>query len=444
MIISLINTRKEIVNTNRIINFKEHIKGMSHENLYRYAEEHPIIPVEETKTAMSDNVGYAAAIQNYCTLVNTQPDVSLDGIQNIVPSQNLARENSAYWLDDLNPLVIKVYTQVKQFCNFYGSLTSADIEQIVNNIGTVAGGKEDFLQLMNAFKKDADKNQTKILNLSGNLSDFNADLGGDLRNFMSIKQEADAKYLGQDGKLNMLQQDMIDLENRINYLNQVIPAFAAMTGLGILTILISVLAIIANAPGGIYMLIAGIATTATGGGMLGQAVEEKKQAQHTYQETVIEFEHLQTQCAALQILSDNFNSLGESNLKAAAAVMAMVNAWHTIGNNFEGIAESVQGVVEEETKLIIKLRLKSAIKDVQSLKKFAEDCERNGILPIKTEEKMGQILRLPRSWINQPIEGNVFRSFINSKRRLGFYDRGRRGWQTRDKQILVPCYQREK
>jgi len=111
------------------------------------------------------------------------------------PSQNLARENSTYWLDDLNPLVIKVYTQVKQFCNFYGSLTSADIEQIVNNIDTVAGGKEDFLQLMNAFKKDADKNQTKILNLSGNLSDFNADLGGDLRNFMSIKQEADAKYL---------------------------------------------------------------------------------------------------------------------------------------------------------------------------------------------------------------------------------------------------------
>lgn len=238
------------MNTNRIINFKEHIRGMSHENLYRYAEEHPIIPVEETKTAMSGNVGCAAAIQNYCTLVNTQSDVSLDGIQNIVSSQNLARENSAYWLDDLNPLVIKVYTQVKQFCNFYGSLTSADIEQIVNNIGTVAGGKEDFLQLMNAFKKDADKNQIKIRDLSGNLSDFNADLGGDLRNFMSIKQEADAKYLGQDGKLNMLQQDMIDLENQINYLNRVIPAFAAMTGLGILTILISVLAIIANAPGG--------------------------------------------------------------------------------------------------------------------------------------------------------------------------------------------------
>lgn len=140
------------------------------------------------------------------------------------------------------------------------------------------------------------------------------------------------------------------------------------------------------------MLIAGIATTATGGGMLGQAVEDKKQAQHTYQETVIEFEHLQTQCAALQILSDNFNSLAESNLKATAAVIAMMNAWYTIGNNFEGIAESVQGVVEEETKFIIKLRLKSAIKDVQSLKKFAEDCERHGILPIKTEASMQPLI----------------------------------------------------
>ena len=430
------------MNTNRIINIKEHMKGMSHENLYRYAKEHPIIPVEKTKTALSDNVGFAAAIQNYCTLVNMQPNVSLDGIQNIVPSQKLARENSAYWLNVLNPLVIKVYTQVKQFCNFYGSLTPADIEQIVDNIDTIAG-KEDFLQLINTFKGDADKNQTKILDLSGNLSDFNGDLGEDLRNFMSIKQEADAKYLGQDGQLNMLQQDMIRLDSRINFLNQVIPALAAMAALGIIMIFISVLGIVNYAPGGIYMLIAGIATTATGGGLLAQSVEEKKQAQHTYQETVIVFERLQTQCAALQILSDNFNSLGQSNLKAAAAVLAMVNAWHTIGNNFAGIAESIQGVVEEEMKLIIKLRLKSAIKDVQSLKKFAEDCERNGILPVVAEEDTGRILRLPRSWINQPIDGNVFRSFINTRKCLGFYDRGRRGWQTRDKRISISCYHRE-
>lgn len=431
------------MDNNRIINFREHIKGMSHENLYRYAEEHPIIPVEETKTAMSDNVGYAAAIQNYCTLVNTQPDVSLDGIDNIIHSQNLARENSDYWLDDLNPLVIKVYTQVKQFCNFYGSLTPADIEQIVDNINTVTG-KKDFLELMNTFKGDANKNQTKIRDLSGNLSSFNKVLGNDLRNFMSIKQEADAKYLGENGKLNMLQQDMISLEKRINYLNQIIPALAAMTGLGILMIFISALAILTNAPGGIIMLIAGIATTATGGGLLGQSVEEKKDKEHTYQETVVEFEHLQTQCTALQILSNNFTSLGKSNSEAAAAVLDMVKAWHTIGNNFEGIAESAQGVVEAEAKLVIKTKLNGTLKDVQSLKKFAEECERNGILPIKTEEKMGRILRLPRSWINQPIDGNVFRSFINSRRGLGFYDRGRRGWQTRDKQILVPCYHREK
>jgi len=414
---------------------KEHIKGMSHEKLYGYAEENPIIPLEKTKTAMSDNVGFASVIQNYCTLVNTQPNVNLDGIQNIIPSQNLARENAAYWLDILNPLVIKVYTQVKQFCNFYGSLTPTDIEQLVDNIDTVAG-KEDFLQLINTFKGDADKNQKKIITLSGNLSNFNGNLGEDLRNFLTIKQEADAKYLGEDGKLNMLKQDMISLEKQISYLNQVIPAIAAMTALGILTILISGLAIITNAPGAIYMLIAGIATTITGGTLLDKYVKEKKSAQHTYQETVIEFEHLQTQCAALQILADNFGSLGESNLKAAAAVLAMVNAWQTIGNNFSGIAESIQGVVGEEMKLIIKLRLKSAIKDVQSLKNFAEDCERNGILPIVVEEKMGRILRLPSSWINQPIDGNVFRSFIHAKRQFGFYDKGRRGWQTRDKQIL--------
>ena len=272
------------------------------------------------------------------------------------------------------------------------------------------------------------------------MSDFNGDLGEDLRNFMSIKQEADAKYLGQDGQLHMLQQDMISLDSRINSLNQVIPALAAIAAVGIIAIFISVLGMLANAPGGIYMLIAGIAATATGGGLVAQSVEEKKQAQRTYQETVIMFERLQTQCAALQILSDNFNSLGQSNLKAAAAVLAMVNAWHTIGNNFAGIAESVQGVVEEEMKLIIKLRLKSAIKDVQSLKKFAEDCERNGILPVVAEEDTGRILRLPRSWINQPIDGNVFRSFINTKKCLGFYDRGRRGWQTRDKRISISCY----
>jgi hypothetical protein len=147
------------------IYLREHIKGMSHKNLSQYAAENPIIPVQKTIDGMSENLGHAATIQNYCQLVNAQIDINLPDISSLVPSQTAARVNAAYWLDTLNPLVIRVYTQVKQFCNFYSAFTETELEGLVDDIGNTSGGTETFLAVINAFKGDTDKNRRIVISV---------------------------------------------------------------------------------------------------------------------------------------------------------------------------------------------------------------------------------------------------------------------------------------
>lgn len=53
----------------------------------KFAVENPIIPIEDLRDSMSDNIGYGSSIQNYCTLVQSQPDLSLDDIPNIIPGR---------------------------------------------------------------------------------------------------------------------------------------------------------------------------------------------------------------------------------------------------------------------------------------------------------------------------------------------------------------------
>lgn len=420
------------------IYLREHIKGMSHKNINQYAAEHPIIPVQATIDGMSENLGHAATIQNYCQLVNAQIDINLPDISSLVPSQTAARVNAGYWLDTLNPLVIRVYTQVKQFCNFYSAFTEAEIEGLVDDIGNTSSGTEIFLAVINAFKGDTDKNRQSVNETAQKLVAFSGELSSDLRNFITIKEEADNKYMGNDGILAQLQHDMISLEDKIKLLNIAIGVLSAAVAVGILMIAIGVLLTPVTAG---KLAAAGIALVGGASAALKKLVDDRNGEQRTYRDKTAEFDRLEKHCAVLQKLANDFESLAESNEKAGIAIHQMVNSWQTMGEHFESISESVEAVgnlpLDPNLAILIKKRLIAALEDVKDLKKFAEDCERNGILPVIVEDaKLAHNLHLPNYWINQPVDGMVFKAFIDARRRSGFYDRGRRGWHTRDRQFI--------
>jgi Bacillus haemolytic enterotoxin (HBL) len=434
-------------NKNRILHIhdlQQHLQGMSHKNITHYAKNDPIIPLKKTKAVMSENAGYAGAIQNYCTVINAQPEIQFEEIPSIIPSQQLARENADYWMESLNPQIINTYTQVKQFCNYYAAITDEDIELLVNNINSIPG-KDDFIMLMNNFKIESDKNGELANSVSSQLYNFDGRLADDLSNFEDIKKQADDQYLGNDGKLQQLQDDMIHYSELVGACNAWIVVYATLTGIGVLTIGMGAFLLFTagETPPVIFvLLISGIIITGTSSAELNTLVKQKEAAQKKYKEITIEFEQLQTQCAVLQALSDNFTSLGQANREARAAVQHMIVAWETIGDNFAVISNVAQEVVNQNTQTLIKLKLKEARKDVQELKAFAEKCELNGVLPVIPDAELIYRLRLPQSWLKQTIHGDAFRAYVAAKRKKGFFDRGRRGWRTRDQQIYIPLSRR--
>jgi hypothetical protein len=437
---NIINNKNWIL---RIHDLKQHLQGISHENITHYAENDPIIPVEKTKAVMSENVGYAGAIQNYCTVINAQPNIQLDEIPSIIPSQQLARENADYWMESLNPQIINTYTQVKQFCNYYAAITDEDIEELVNNINE-QNGKDNFIRLMNDFKAQSDKNGELANSVSSQLYNFDGRLDNDLSNFETIKKDADTLYTNENGKIAELESDMVLYQGIVDACNVGIAVYATITGIGVLTISIGTFLLLTGGgtASGIFLIGGGLTSLITGSIELDKLIHEQKEAQKKYQEIATELEHLQTECAVLQALSDNFTSLGQANREARSALQHMIIAWEMIGNNFAVLSNIAREVVDESTQILMKLKLKEALNDVQELKAFAETCELNGVLPVIPDAELIYRLRLPQSWLKQTIHGDVFRTYVAAKRKKGFFDRGRRGWRTRDQQICIPLSRR--
>jgi hypothetical protein len=417
-----------IVQLQKRIFLRDHIKGMSHENLHKYAAENPLIPTQALIAGMSENLGHAATVQNYCQLVNAQIDIQLPDIASLASSQAAARANAGYWLDTLNPLIIRVYTQVKQFCNFYSAFTEAELEALVDDIGNKSGGTKTFIAVMNAFKSDTDTNWRAVNDTAQKLVVFSGELSTDLRNFLAIKEEADNKYMGSDKLLAQLQSDMISLERKVKLLNIAIGVLSAAAAVGVLMVVIGTL--FAPATAG-KLATADIALVGGAATPIKKLIDNRNKDQGQYRDKAAEFDSLEKHCAVLQKLANDFESLATSNELAGIAVQQMVGAWQTMGENFAGITESVEAIgglpLDKNLAILIKKRLTSALEDVGDLKKFAEDCERNGILPVSVEDtKLAHDLHLPNCWIKKPVDGQVFKAFIDAKRRSGLYGGGRR------------------
>ncbi len=291
---------------------------------------------------------------------------------------------------------------------------------------------------MNAFKGDTDKNWQAVNDTAQKLVAFSGELSADLRNFVAIKEEADNKYMGNDGILAQLQSDMISLEDKIKLLNIAIGVLSAAVVIGIILIAIGTLFSPVTAG---KLAAAGIALVGGASAALKKLVDDRNADQRVYRDKAAEFDRLEKHCAVLQKLANDFESLATSNEQAGIAIYQMVGAWQTMGENFAGIAKSVEEVgnlpIDPNLAILIKKRLTAALENVRDLKKFAEDCERHGVLPVVVEDsKLAHDLHLPNAWIKKPIDGLVFKAFIDARRRSGFYDRGRRGWYTRDRYMI--------
>lgn len=396
------------------------LQEMSIDRLYQYAEETPLIPKDEVKKSIGDHSGYASNIQKYCNSVSTQPDVVMksEGLPEIVPTQIQARENSSYWLNELNPAIINIFGSLYSFCTIYGSLKEEEIIQLVDDIEN-PGGKETLKAVLYEFVSQTQQHQTTAKKTSEGLNNFYDKLQSDFRNFMKIKQDIDNKIGGSNGRIQIINKNLSDLKEVISVLDKLISAMAITTVAGFIGIFLGVLLTLVTAVGGITLVIGGIATTATGSVLLNQYRREREEASNKQKNLSEELKNLNLVSTVLQTLGDEFTALSRDNQKASGEAGVMRQCWQTLGTNLLALIDHVDSVKDlEKHKILIRMRLLTALTMTKELKDLAIKSQEHRILPIIPDKNLIRLWNLPRDWYKQPIDSRILREYVTAQRKL--------------------------
>ncbi|MFG2600682.1 HBL/NHE enterotoxin family protein [Streptomyces sp. NPDC048445] len=373
--------------------------------------ENALIPSDFGK-ALAATFAADAAVQSCCTAILSQPDVHLDGIPELAPSQRSARESASHWLDSLHPQLLGVFTQVKEFTSFYGAMSESDIEQLVADLNS-PGGKAQFREVMLHFHQEAALAAESVGSTAAALNGFAQSLDEDLRPFRAIADEAHTLYGAADSKFYELFNVLSALSEAIRSTDVALVAETALMGEPRPSFLIR----LGWAVAGQDTLLRATLTTA------GAPLQEQTSAQSKARQALAQ-EHdavlgdlyaLQSQAAALYVLDDSYRSLAESSLFAASELAPAIDAFTALRNNFAGLADLVQGLVDSTMVAELKVRLSAALQDAAALHAFAEERERNSRLPVMPDDDLARTLQLPSSWSGQQIPGDTFTTFVNTK-----------------------------
>lgn len=391
----------------------ENFQNMSYAALLEHVKNSPIISVPEGAEGMSLAVGYSAVIQTNAVAISVQPDVRLDGVPSLDPSQEGARQYVSIWFDEVLPGIFKLYTRVKFFGTLIGSLTDADINEIVDD-------RDMFPEVMNMFTEEARRYGLEVIALAEKLSHFaNAFSMDVLHPFSSIKTQVDATYGNSiGGEVSRLQAGMVALQTILENCNFRFAYFAATDSSSSVT-LTSVMIALLTEP--LRLLFAYLSASPAPIGIPEEdLIERARKARHQYIQKAEELNKLQFRCAALQVLADVFNSFTSANVQASLSLSRLSMYWNKVGQEFQNL---VDNPTDPE---VIKLRLKTAREDALRLKEIAQRLELLRVIPIAPEENIASSLGLPRFLKKNPINANEFIRFVTAHVGLGRYGRSYR------------------
>ncbi|WP_329233747.1 alpha-helical pore-forming toxin family protein [Streptomyces sp. NBC_00111] len=338
-----------------------------------------LIPVGQFAEALSDVFGVATSAGLAAQVIAAQPDVDLTDIASLKPSQEVARENATLCMDRLLPELRRGFTKAKSFADMVGSLSESDVEDLTGQLGTEAG-KQEFAETIRTFKEEADRSLAEVSETASTLAQFATLLGADLGDFQRIREEAVSKYGGQDGKLASLVQEMAAAAEARSKAVDDVATLAATLDIGVFAVVGTV---VASPKVSLTKASLAVRPSSTHD-QLNRALKAQADSDAAYTRQFEAAGRLQLQPAVLQWLSDTFVSLERAR---DGALDGLTAAWATTSGNFETLAESGQGVVDQELRANIRQRLVQAIGSAKELKTLAENLDARGPLPVVPESK---------------------------------------------------------
>lgn len=301
--------------------------------------------VRDTKLLMEGVTGVSSAglvVQAYCNQVIQQPEIKFpDSIKSKMPDVNsylkTAREHGTFYLNDIQPRIIAVVTDVNgysnQFVAFY-NLISKRIEAW--SLGS-EDGKKDAIALLDALKTALEEKLVSVVDVQSLLAGFQTDLNEDISNFNYSLGQAQIIIEGDEGRLK-------ELDNCISELNSQIAGASVGVGLsalgiigGVVLIVVGAVAEIATAGVSTGLVVAGVALTAAGvAGIIPSAIILANLID-TKGDLLEEQAQLNANLVLLTDFKNTMGILGESATQASAQITNMRNAWNFLNGNLTSV-----------------------------------------------------------------------------------------------------------
>ena len=286
---------------------------------------------EAVETAMSQ----ALIIESYCQKVILQPPINFDGNDKLQDSQdkiNVAlsksQENARFYLDQLQPQIIKVLVNVKTFAivekNVAAAIRRADsMDKIITSIQTA----------LNSSQKYEEEAKNVVINLTA----FQKQVAQDATVYKGILDELNLLIDGEQGILQDYNEKLKTIENSITEMSLLIAGGAIgilagsfLIAVGAISSFVTAGTSLKIAAGGVALLVAGVGATAGGAVSLAALLDEKSNLVRSIntvkQQTKVAREYVTT-----------FGDLSTGATNSVQAGQQMINGWNLLAAELKSL-----------------------------------------------------------------------------------------------------------
>ncbi|MDB9486439.1 HBL/NHE enterotoxin family protein [Dolichospermum circinale CS-537/01] len=286
---------------------------------------------QAVETAMSQ----ALIIESYCQKVILQTPINFGGIAKLQDSQDKinrslkqSQDNARFYLDRLQPQIIQVLVNVKQF---------AIREKAVAAAIRKADSMDNILKLIKNPLDLAQKYEGDARNVVTSLTEFQKKVAEDATVYQGILDELNILIDGEQGMLEEYNKQLKTIENSIVEMSLLIAggAIAILGGafliaVGSISSFVTAGTSLKIAAGGFALLVSGVAATTGGAISLAGLLDQKSKLVNSIntvkQQTKVAREYVTT-----------FGDLSTGATNSVKAAQQMINGWNLLAADLKSL-----------------------------------------------------------------------------------------------------------
>jgi non-hemolytic enterotoxin B/C len=262
-------------------------------------------------------------VQGYCNTVLLQPSVLLsgsEGLENYETDINdglkVAKDNANFYLNTVQPLIIKNVSNIDDYCNLY---------QTVPAILPEGSSEEAWIEVLSAIKQQAQLYENDAAQVVKELEDYNKGVSEDASTFAGIVSEMNVAVSGDTGALESLQGQLDSIDSKI-------AGCIAAISLGALAVVGGTIAVA-------VAVAVGVAAT-VGGSVSLYELNDSKAKLLTQQSS------LKEEVKMASAMSSAYTTLGNQAQQALAAAQQMQQAWTYLNSDLDTLVANLdKGII---------------------------------------------------------------------------------------------------